>query len=303
MLESESLVDVTMAAEGQQIKAHKVVLSVCSPYFHALFASNPCKHPIVILKDVRFQDLKSLVEFMYRGEVTVGHDQLPSLLKTAETLQIKQLAEMTSRPAYDNVQQPQTSRAGRKRKRPKNQRQRNDGTETGESDGEGIGLPGKHQLVATGYATADGTGLEAAADGQVITSEANHGEGASRILELSMAEVVGGEATEEITADPDNGHLHLEATEAEMDDGSGGTTTLMTLNVAPGQEDNAIMVFRKKQSFVWEYFSETGKGSVKCRKCAKLLSYKDTSGSTSNMIKHLKTVHSVERAFKPPLQE
>lgn len=57
------------------------------------------------------------------------------------------------------------------------------------------------------------------------------------------------------------------------------------------------------ESFVWEYFSETGKGSVKCRKCAKLLSYKDTSGSTSNMIKHLKTVHSVERAFKPPLQE
>lgn len=33
LLHNESLVDVTLAAEGRQLQAHKVVLSACSSYF------------------------------------------------------------------------------------------------------------------------------------------------------------------------------------------------------------------------------------------------------------------------------
>jgi hypothetical protein len=39
-------VDVSIACEGKIIKAHKTILSICSPYFQELFLSNPCKHPI-----------------------------------------------------------------------------------------------------------------------------------------------------------------------------------------------------------------------------------------------------------------
>lgn len=42
---------------------------------------NACQHPIVILKDVRYKDLKTLVEYMYYGEVNVCEDQLPAILK------------------------------------------------------------------------------------------------------------------------------------------------------------------------------------------------------------------------------
>uniref|UniRef100_A0A1B6DG12 BTB domain-containing protein n=3 Tax=Clastoptera arizonana TaxID=38151 RepID=A0A1B6DG12_9HEMI len=94
LLNSESLVDVTLAAEGKHIQAHKVVLSACSTYFQSLFTINPCQHPIVILKDIKFGDLKIMVDFMYCGEVNVSQDQLPAILKTAETLQIKGLTEM-----------------------------------------------------------------------------------------------------------------------------------------------------------------------------------------------------------------
>ncbi|GBP17376.1 Protein tramtrack, alpha isoform, partial [Eumeta japonica] len=45
-----------------------VVLSACSSYFQSLFLDHPEKHPIVILKDVRFAELQTLVEFMYKGE-------------------------------------------------------------------------------------------------------------------------------------------------------------------------------------------------------------------------------------------
>lgn len=86
MLLNENLVDVTLACEGANLKAHRMVLAACSPYFQSLFVTNPCKHPIVILKDVRFVDLKAIIDFMYRGEVNVSQDQLSALLKTAETL-------------------------------------------------------------------------------------------------------------------------------------------------------------------------------------------------------------------------
>uniref|UniRef100_A0A0A9XPR6 Protein bric-a-brac 2 n=1 Tax=Lygus hesperus TaxID=30085 RepID=A0A0A9XPR6_LYGHE len=94
LLTKELLVDVTLAAEGKQLQAHKVVLSACSTYFQSLFTSNPCQHPIVILKDIKFADLKTMVDFMYYGEVNVSQDQLPAILKTAETLKVKGLAEM-----------------------------------------------------------------------------------------------------------------------------------------------------------------------------------------------------------------
>ncbi|XP_031775794.1 probable serine/threonine-protein kinase dyrk2 [Apis florea] len=94
LLNNETLVDVTLAAEGRHLQAHKVVLSACSTYFQSLFTVNPCQHPIVILKDVKFSDLKIIVDFMYYGEVNISQDQLSSIIKTAESLKIKGLAEM-----------------------------------------------------------------------------------------------------------------------------------------------------------------------------------------------------------------
>lgn len=69
----------------------QVVLSACSSYFQSLFLDHPEKHPIVILKDVRFAELQTLVEFMYKGEVNVQYCQLSALLKTAESLKVNKI--------------------------------------------------------------------------------------------------------------------------------------------------------------------------------------------------------------------
>ncbi|XP_045531199.1 BTB/POZ domain-containing protein 18-like isoform X2 [Pieris brassicae] len=94
LLNTKTLVDVTLAAEGQHLQAHKVVLSACSTYFQALFVDNPSRHPIVILKDVTFSNLRTMVDFMYYGEVNVTEEQLPQVLDTAKVLKIKGLTEM-----------------------------------------------------------------------------------------------------------------------------------------------------------------------------------------------------------------
>ena len=91
LLESEDLVDVTLAVEGKCLKAHKMVLSVCSPYFLELFQSNPCKHPIVFMRDVSYIAMSDLLTFMYQGEVQISQENLSAFIKTAEALQIKGL--------------------------------------------------------------------------------------------------------------------------------------------------------------------------------------------------------------------
>lgn len=91
--DEKSFTDVTLACEGQTCKAHKMVLSACSPYFKTLLEENPSKHPIIILKDVPFSHLQSILEFMYAGEVNVSEEQLSAFLKTAERLKVKGLAE------------------------------------------------------------------------------------------------------------------------------------------------------------------------------------------------------------------
>ncbi|RZF42096.1 hypothetical protein LSTR_LSTR006689 [Laodelphax striatellus] len=91
--DEKSFTDVTLACEGQTCNAHRMVLSACSPYFKSLLEENPSKHPIIILKDVPFSHLQSILEFMYAGEVNVSQEQLPAFLKTADRLQVKGLAE------------------------------------------------------------------------------------------------------------------------------------------------------------------------------------------------------------------
>ncbi|CAH0383806.1 unnamed protein product [Bemisia tabaci] len=98
LLQNGWFVDVTLACDGRSVQAHKVVLSACSPYFQALFTDNPCQHPIVILKDISYSDLKSVVEFMYKGEINVAQEQIGPLLRVAETLKIRGLAEINNEP-------------------------------------------------------------------------------------------------------------------------------------------------------------------------------------------------------------
>jgi len=93
LLQKGTLVDVTLAAEGKSIQVHRLVLCACSNYFQELLSLHWDKQAVVILKDVKFEHLQALVDYMYRGEVNVSQDQLAAFLATAEALLIKGLAD------------------------------------------------------------------------------------------------------------------------------------------------------------------------------------------------------------------
>ncbi|KPU80829.1 uncharacterized protein Dana_GF18944, isoform P [Drosophila ananassae] len=124
------LVDVSLAAEGQIVKAHRLVLSVCSPFFRKMFTQMPSNtHAIVFLNNVSHSALKDLIQFMYCGEVNVKQDALPAFISTAESLQIKGLTdndpapqpphEPSPPPAAPHVQQQQVAAQRVQRQQPR----------------------------------------------------------------------------------------------------------------------------------------------------------------------------------------
>merc|ERR1712226_1525709 len=92
--DNEYFTDVTLAAEGHTVKAHRVILSACSNYFHSILKNmGPWQHPVLLLQDVRPGDLTSLMDFIYFGQVNMNQDSLDGFLKIAEKLKIKGLCD------------------------------------------------------------------------------------------------------------------------------------------------------------------------------------------------------------------
>ncbi|XP_071530975.1 uncharacterized protein [Panulirus ornatus] len=99
----ERYTDVTVTCEGKFYPVHKLVLSTCSEYFENMFEHTPCKHPVVVLRDVKCDELEALLSYMYAGVVSVAQTDLPRLIKVAELLQIKGLAVPDEPPKPSHV--------------------------------------------------------------------------------------------------------------------------------------------------------------------------------------------------------
>ena len=94
--EDKSFFDVTLACDDEQVQAHKVILSACSPFFRNILRRNPHQHPLLYLKGVKYTDLQSVLNFMYHGEVNVAQEELNSFLAVSEDLRVKGLTQNQS---------------------------------------------------------------------------------------------------------------------------------------------------------------------------------------------------------------
>merc|ERR1712123_346581 len=91
--EDKDFFDVTLACDDDQIQAHKVILSACSPFFRKVLRRNKHEHPLLYLKGVKYADLVSVLSFMYHGEVDIGQEDLNTFLAVAQDLKVKGLTE------------------------------------------------------------------------------------------------------------------------------------------------------------------------------------------------------------------
>jgi len=97
--------DVTLACDDEQIQAHKVILSACSPFFKNILRRNPHQHPLLYMRNIKFSDLQSVLNFMYHGEVNVAQEELNSFLAVAEDLRVKGLTQNSQNSSASNYEQ------------------------------------------------------------------------------------------------------------------------------------------------------------------------------------------------------
>ena len=94
------LSDVTMVCEeDQQIEAHKIVLTACSPFFNAVLRKNKHPHPLIYMKGVKAKDLSAIVEFLYLGEANIYQEDISGFFALAEELQLKGLTGLQKNTA------------------------------------------------------------------------------------------------------------------------------------------------------------------------------------------------------------
>jgi len=112
--------DVTLVCDEEQIQAHKVILSACSPFFRSVLRRNRHEHPLLYMKGIKYLDIVSVLNFMYHGEVSVAQEDLNSFLAVAEDLKVKGLTQNDSDNS-SKVNQIYPSQANKVKTRPDNQ--------------------------------------------------------------------------------------------------------------------------------------------------------------------------------------
>merc|ERR1712016_549774 len=86
--------DVTLVSDDQtQFKAHKIVLSACSPVFKKIIDSNPSQHPLIYLRGVQSYEVESILQFMYLGEGRFYHERMAEFIKVAQDLKVKEIID------------------------------------------------------------------------------------------------------------------------------------------------------------------------------------------------------------------
>ena len=110
------MLDVSIISNGKTFKAHKLVLSACSPIFkNMLQKKNLNGQPFIFLHGVRSQDVQAILDFMYNGEVSVTQEDLRSFLSVAEDLRVKGLTQNEQ----NNVENKPEENKSPPRKRPR----------------------------------------------------------------------------------------------------------------------------------------------------------------------------------------
>ena len=94
LLGETDFVDVTLVSDDlKQIRAHKVILSACSPIFKQMLKQNPQQNPIIYLTGVSYKHMQSVSNFMYLGETEVDQDDLDSFMEIASKFEVKGLSQ------------------------------------------------------------------------------------------------------------------------------------------------------------------------------------------------------------------
>merc|ERR1712098_523553 len=81
MMTATEMTDVTIVSEDKkQFKAHKVVLSACSPVFKSIFNDSHMSNSSLFLRGIQSHELDSILQFVYLGKATFDQERMSEFM-------------------------------------------------------------------------------------------------------------------------------------------------------------------------------------------------------------------------------
>lgn len=89
------LCDVVIIVGSKKIFAHRVILSACSPYFHAMFTGElaESRQTEINIRDIDERAMELLIDFCYTSHIVVEESNVQTLLPAACLLQLGEIQE------------------------------------------------------------------------------------------------------------------------------------------------------------------------------------------------------------------
>ena len=95
MRQVEELCDVTVDVDGVKIRAHRLVLAACSPYFRAMLTAGFAESfmSLISLQDCDPKAVESMIDYFYTAELQVNASNAEDVLATASLFQVSTVVE------------------------------------------------------------------------------------------------------------------------------------------------------------------------------------------------------------------
>ena len=110
--------DVTLVCEeNQQVEAHRVILTACSPFFSTILKRNKHSHPMIYMRGLKARQLNDMMDFIYYGEANICQDDIDNFLSLGEELKLKGLSKSNNDSLNISLQAPKKEKVKRKPKK------------------------------------------------------------------------------------------------------------------------------------------------------------------------------------------
>ncbi len=92
---SGTFTDVVLQVDGCEFPCHRAMLCASSNFFHAMFNSSfqESRQSVVKLQDISSTAMDSLLDFMYEGQLKLDEENVESIFRAADLLNIPVLTK------------------------------------------------------------------------------------------------------------------------------------------------------------------------------------------------------------------
>ena len=102
LLESSQFSDVTLFTDdGKLVKSHKFILSLYSNVFRNIFQQSDLN--VLFLRKIHEQDLRTLLNYLYKGEALIAKERLNDFIQLANELQIQGVTKNETKNCSENI--------------------------------------------------------------------------------------------------------------------------------------------------------------------------------------------------------